>query len=102
MAHTQGKKHQTNLARRAAREARDTAIQPVTKTVAPKMRTIKIGKPVYRFKKQVSEEGQKQIMFEIEFPQIDPSIQPQYRFMSAYEQKIESPDKDFRFILFAA
>jgi splicing factor 3A subunit 2 len=102
MAHTQGKKHQTNLARRAAREARDTAIQPVTKTTAPKLRTIKIGKPIYRFKKQVTEEGQKQIMFEIEYPQIDPSIQPQHRFMSAYEQKVEVPDKNFRFLLFAA
>jgi splicing factor 3A subunit 2 len=76
LAHTHGKKHQTNLARRAAREARDTAIQPVQKTTAPKLRTIKIGKPIYRFKKQVSEEGQKQILFEIEYPQIDPSIQP--------------------------
>jgi splicing factor 3A subunit 2 len=89
LAHTQGKKHQTNLARRAAREARDAVNQPVTtKTIAPKMRTIKIGKPIYRFKKQTTEEGLKQILFEVEYPQIDPSIQPQHRFMSAYEQKI--------------
>lgn len=72
------------------------------KTTAPKLRTIKIGKPIYRFKKQVNEEGQKQIMFELEYPQIDPSIQPQHRFMSAYEQKVEVPDKNFRFLLFAA
>ncbi len=53
MAHTQGKKHQTNLARRAAREARDAVSQPAsTKPNAPKLRTIKIGKPIYRFKKQ--------------------------------------------------
>jgi splicing factor 3A subunit 2 len=30
MAHTQGKKHQTNLARRVAREARDAVIAPQT------------------------------------------------------------------------
>ena len=66
------------------------------------MRTIKIGKPVYRFKKQTNEEGQKQILFEAEYPQIDPSIKPEHRFMSAYEQKIEVPDKSFRFLLFAA
>lgn len=72
------------------------------KTTAPKLRTIKIGKPIYRFKKQVNEEGQKQIMFELEYPQIDPSIQPQHRFMSAFEQKVEVPDKNFRFLLFAA
>lgn len=29
------------------------------------MRTIKIGKPIYRFKKQTNEQGQKQILFEI-------------------------------------
>ncbi len=66
LAHTQGKKHQTNLARRAAREARDSVINPQKKNEAPKIRTVKIGKPLYRFKKQVDETtGQKQIMFEI-------------------------------------
>lgn len=65
LAHTQGKKHQTNLARRAAREARDSVIQPAAKkNDTPKIRTIKIGKPIYRFKKQVDEQtGQRQIMF---------------------------------------
>ena len=52
LAHTQGKKHQTNLARRAARQARDTTIVPQKKTEAPKIRTIKIGKPIFRYKKQ--------------------------------------------------
>lgn len=32
LAHTQGKKHQTNLARRAAREARDSTINPQKKS----------------------------------------------------------------------
>lgn len=64
MAHTQGKKHQTNLARRAAREARDSTISQEQKKETPKIRTVKIGKPLYRFKKQVDEKtGQKQIMF---------------------------------------
>ena len=56
LAHTQGKKHQTNLARRAAREAKDAVAQPTTSTKqsAPKLRTIKIGKPIYRFKKQTN------------------------------------------------
>lgn len=29
-------------------------------------------------------------------------MQPRHRFMSAYEQKVEAPDKDFQYILFAA
>lgn len=103
MAHTQGKKHQINLARRAARQARDSTINPQKKDEAPKIRTVRIGKPIYRFKKQTEEEtGQKQIMFEIEYPQIEPNTKPQYRFMSAFEQRVEAPDKDFQFILFAA
>ena len=66
MSHTQGKKHQTNLARRAAREARDSVVSMEQKKEAPKIRTIKIGKPLYRFKKQTDQNtGQKQIMFEI-------------------------------------
>ena len=66
LAHTQGKKHQTNLARRAAREARDAIINPQKKNEAPKVRTIKIGKPLYRYKKKADEiTGQKQLMFEI-------------------------------------
>jgi splicing factor 3A subunit 2 len=38
----------------------------------------------------------------MEYPQIEPNTKPQHRFMSAYEQKIEVPDKNFKFILFAA
>lgn len=41
-------------------------------------------------------------MFEIEYPQIEPTSKPQYRLMSAYEQKVEAPDKNFQFLLFAA
>ena len=90
LSHTQGKKHQTNLARRAAREARDSAITPQKKNEQPsKMKTIKIGKPIFRYKKQKDQEtSQKQIMFEIEYPQIEPNTKPQYRFMSAYEQRV--------------
>ena len=41
-------------------------------------------------------------MFEIEYPQIEPNSKPQYRFMSAFEQRIQAPDKNFQFLLFAA
>lgn len=29
-------------------------------------------------------------------------MQPRHRFMSAYEQRVEAPDKDWQFLLFAA
>jgi len=39
--------------------------------VTNKSKTIKIGKPIYKFKKQRDREtGQKQILFEVEYPQI--------------------------------
>ena len=64
MAHTQGKKHQTNLARRVARQARDAVIAPQTEQKKQKMRTVKIGKPIYRFKKQQDEKtNHKSILF---------------------------------------
>lgn len=28
-------------------------------------------------------------------------IQPRHRFMSSYEQKIETPDKNYQYVLFA-
>lgn len=68
-----------------------------------KSKTIKIGKPIYKFRKQRDlESGQKQILFELEYPQIEPNTTPKYRIMSAYEQKIESPDRNFQFLLIAA
>ena len=49
LAHTQGRRHQTNLARRAARDAKLNRTAP--KVVKPRYRipkTIKIGRPGYQ------------------------------------------------------
>src|SRR3954468_6561511 len=55
LAHTQGKKHQTNLARRAARDAKDQqTIQPLKPgagAAGPKKTIIKIGRPGYKVTK---------------------------------------------------
>lgn len=61
LAHTQGKKHQTNLARRAAREAKEQAQSaqnqmglitgPNALEMAPKKQFIKIGRPGYKITK---------------------------------------------------
>lgn len=105
LAHTQGKRHQTNLARRAAREARDnpSIVPQITKQkIAPK-RTVKIGRPGYRVTKQIDPEtGQRSLLFQIEYPEIEEGIQPRHRFMSAFEQRVEVPDKNFQYLLFAA
>merc|ERR1712136_459575 len=51
LAHTQGKKHQSNLARRAAKDAKDSPIQPALEKARVDIRKfVKIGRPGYRVK----------------------------------------------------
>jgi splicing factor 3A subunit 2 len=103
LAHTQGKKHQANLARRAAKEAKEApSIQPEKPRVEPK-KFVKIGRPGYRVTKQRDPENMQQsLLFQIDYPEITENIFPRHRFMSAYEQKIEPPDRKWQYLLFAA
>ncbi|KAG1757775.1 hypothetical protein EDB19DRAFT_1891471 [Suillus lakei] len=72
LAHTQGKKHQTNLARRAARDAKDTQLM-----IAPTQSNVHL-------------------------PQIKADVIPRRRFMSAWEQKREPPNKAYQYLIVAA
>jgi len=112
LAHTQGKRHQDNLGRRAAREAKMAeggplgvvGVQPAIqkKKIIPR-RSLKIGRPGYKVTKQIDPNtGQKSLTFEIKYPNIGEGIQPRHRFMSVFEQKIEPPDRNFQYLLFAA
>ncbi len=104
LAHTQGKKHQSNLGRRAAKEARETPQQPAPERARVDIKQfVKIGRPGYRVTKQRDpESGQQSLMFEIDYPEIAEGVTPRHRFMSAYEQKIEPPDRKWQYLLFAA
>ena len=105
LAHTQGKKHQNNLARRQAKEAKDSPIQPAPEKARVDIKKfVKIGRPGYRVTKQRDPEtGQQSLLFEIDYPEIaGENVVPRHRFMSAYEQKIEPPDKKWQYLLFAA
>jgi splicing factor 3A subunit 2 len=108
LAHTQGRKHQTNLARRAAKDAQmgKKAEEGYTgaNAIAIKKNLVKIGRPGYQIKKNrdpiTRQEG---LMFQLQFPEITPGVTPKVRFMSAYEQKVEDPpDKNFQYMLVAA
>ncbi|KAJ8900935.1 hypothetical protein NDN08_000233 [Rhodosorus marinus] len=103
LAHTQGRRHQSNLARRAAREARNAPVTaPTVKRIQPR-KTVKIGRPGYRIVKQKDPSTkQLSLLFNVEYPEIVEGLQPRYRFMSAYEQRKEAPDKDWQYLLFAA
>lgn len=70
MAHTQGKKHQANLARRAAKEAKEAPQQlaPEKPRIEPK-KFVKIGRPGYRVTKQKDpENGQQSLLFQVDYP----------------------------------
>merc|ERR1712137_900061 len=93
LAHTQGKKHQINLARRAAKEKQDATIAPQPQTSSGPRKTVKIGRPGYCVTKERDPDTQqKALLFEIEYPEALDKIKPRHRFMSAFEQKVEPPD----------
>jgi splicing factor 3A subunit 2 len=112
LAHTQGKRHKTNLERRMAKEQHDKGLitieqiqqQAQQKRVIQPRKTVKIGRPGYKVIKQRDPmSGQRSLIFHISYPEIEVGIQPRHRFMSAYEQKVEQPaDPKYQYILFAA
>ena len=101
LAHTQGKKHQTNLARRAARDAKDTQLM-----IAPSQSTqqkkvfLKIGRPGYRVTKvRDTDTGKEGMMVQVHLPQIKEDVLPRRRFMSAWEQRKEPPNKAYQYLI---
>uniref|UniRef100_A0A0N5BB37 Matrin-type domain-containing protein n=1 Tax=Strongyloides papillosus TaxID=174720 RepID=A0A0N5BB37_STREA len=107
LAHTQGKKHQQNLARRAAKDSADAQLfmqQQSNQAAKPEVRKFqKIGHPGYKITKQFDPStGQCGFLFQIDYPDIGQGIIPRHRFMSAFEQKIEAPDKKWQYLIFAA
>lgn len=46
--------------------------------------------------------GQQALLFQIDYPEIAPGVIPRHRVMSAYEQKVQQPDKAWQYLLFAA
>jgi splicing factor 3A subunit 2 len=104
LAHTQGKKHQTNLARRAARDAKETQLMvaPPQQSVQRKV-FLKIGRPGYRVTKvRDRDTGKEGMMVQVHLPQIKPDVIPRRRFMSAWEQKREPPNKAYQYLIVAA
>jgi len=102
LAHTQGKKHQINLARRAAKEKQDATVLPQPHTSSGPKKTVKIGRPGYRVTKERDPDTQqKALLFEVEYPEALEKAKPKHRFMSAYEQKVEAPDSKFQYLLLA-
>jgi len=104
MAHTQGKKHQQNLARRAAKLAKDNLVQPieaVKRTAVKKVQ--KIGRPGYKVVKQRDPDtGSRSLLFQLHYPSISSGVQPRHRLVSTFEQSVEARNERVQYLLFAA
>ena len=101
LAHTQGKKHQINLARRAARDTKDTQlmIAPAASAVQRKV-FHKIGRPGYRVTKvRDIDTGKEGMLVQDHLPQVKAGVLPRRRFMSAWEQKKEMPDEAYQYLV---
>lgn len=107
LAHTQGRKHQTNLARRAAREEkegrRDGGVGPNMQHIQVRKNFVKIGRPGYKITK-IRDRVTRQdgLRVQVQYPELPTGNVPRHRFMSAWEQKVEEPDKAFQYLLLAA
>jgi len=111
LAHTQGKKHQQGLAKRAHLEKqkaeKDAANQPMQIPISnkkPRIRKVRIGRPAYQvLKSRDPDTNQRCLSFELSYPEIAIDIQPRHRFMSAFEQRIDTPaDRRYQYLLLAA
>jgi splicing factor 3A subunit 2 len=104
LAHTQGKRHQTNLARRAKMDAKaaattSRAITPITRI---QKQVVRIGKPAYKVTKCFDPKtGQHGLFIEAWYPEAEKEIQPRHRFMSAFEQRVETADRAWQYVVFA-
>lgn len=103
LAHTQGKRHQQNLAKRAAREAAEAPVAPAPARRVTLKKTVKIGRPGYRVTKQCDPDtGGRSLLFQIEYPEAEEGARPRHRVMSAFEQRREPCDRAYQYLLFAA
>mmetsp|Transcript_15567 Transcript_15567/g.24202 ORF Transcript_15567/g.24202 Transcript_15567/m.24202 type:complete len:223 (+) Transcript_15567:114-782(+) len=107
LAHTQGKKHQQGLARRALMEQKKAEALPAASSAAllqkqQKPAKVRIGRPGYQVSKSRDvETNQRCLSFLVEYPECSVDVQPRHRFMSAYEQRVEAADKAFQYLLIA-
>ncbi|WFD36595.1 CWF complex protein sap62 [Malassezia cuniculi] len=127
LAHTQGKKHQTNLERRAEMESRGPrgSFSKILSQPAPVKKTksfVKIGRPGYKITKlheplinpiigydddaqqrlKAESSGRMGLLFQVHLPEIKAGVVPVHRLMSSFEQRIEQPDPQWQYLVVAA
>ncbi|PON49002.1 Zinc finger, C2H2 domain containing protein, partial [Parasponia andersonii] len=104
LAHTQGKRHQTNLAKRAAREAKDAPAQPQPHKRKVNIRkTVKIGRPGYRVTKQFDPETkQRSLLFQLNILRLKTLQSRGTDLCRLMSRRVQPFDKRYQYLLFAA
>ena len=115
LAHTQSKKHQTNLNKRKVIEAKHNLFvqelknEQKEKQEELKIKYVKIGRPAYRIGKEKDFMSHKRkIKFEIEYPLIKKDVTPQFRIMSELEVNTQKnkgeniEENKYHYVVFAA
>jgi splicing factor 3A subunit 2 len=74
-------------------------IAPAASTVQRKV-FLKIGRPGYRVTKvRDIDTGKEGMMVQVHLPQVKPDVLPRRRFMSAWEQRKEPPNKAYQYLI---
>src|SRR5262245_60246314 len=61
---------------------------------------LKIGRPGYRVTKgRDTQTGNEGMRVQVHLPRIKPGVIPKHRFMSAWEQKREPPNKAYQYVI---
>lgn len=117
LVHTQGKKHQANLGRRRARESSNVNTNmntnvnanvssvPVSSSSSTYFSGMKLGRPGYKIVKLRDPVTRYfGLRIQVHYPQpFSPELpRPLIRLMSAFEQRIEQPNKLFQYLVIAA
>lgn len=74
-------------------------VAPPVQTVQRKI-FIRIGRPGYRVTKiRDAETHMEGLLVQVHLPQIKEGVIPRKRFMSAFEQKKEAPNKNYQYLI---
>ncbi|OII73179.1 uncharacterized protein cubi_02411 [Cryptosporidium ubiquitum] len=106
LSHTQGRKHQTNLAYRASKEKNLKAVvKPPQSENADqaKPRAPRIGQPKYKVSKhREGSTGTNCVYCKFHFQEILEDHVPGFRIMSCWEQKVEKPNPKYQYLFVGA
>lgn len=87
-------------------EAKNSASQMSMRSssalAAARTAALRIGRPGYKVTKSRDLPSRQRVLtFELEYPEAEQGVQPRHRIMSAFEQKLEAPDRNYQYLLFA-